>query len=142
MGLYSTDTPGTGGSIKEKREDFAVNEVLAEKTLSRIAENTGYAVYKLDKNGIDTNHALAEVQKRTGVRLKALGLKDSRAVTSQYVCATSKMAKISKYGGRFSILDSPNAHLLDMENPGFPFVQILKNHPNRPNFCTLCSIIF
>ena len=97
MGLYSTDTPGTGGSIKEKREDFAVNEVLAEKTLSRIAENTGYAVYKLDKNGIDTNHALAEVQKRTGVRLKALGLKDSRAVTSQYVCATSKMAKISKY---------------------------------------------
>ena len=74
MGLYSTDTPGTGGSIKEKREDFAVNEVLAEKTLSRIAENTGYAVYKLDKNGIDTNHALAEVQKRTGVRLKALGL--------------------------------------------------------------------
>ena len=104
MGLYSTDTPGTGGSIKEKREDFAVNEVLAEKTLSRIAENTGYAVYKLDKNGIDTNHALAEVQKRTGVRLKALGLKDSRAVTSQYVCATSKMAKISKYdGGRFSI---------------------------------------
>ena len=104
MGLYSTDTPGTGGSIKEKREDFAVNEVLAEKTLSRITENTGYAVYKLDKNGIDTNHALAEVQKRTGVRLKALGLKDSRAVTSQYVCATSKMAKISKYdGGRFSI---------------------------------------
>ena len=70
MGLYSTDTPGTGGSIKEKREDFAVNEVLAEKTLSRIAENTGYAVYKLDKNGIDTNHALAEVQKRTGVRLR------------------------------------------------------------------------
>ena len=104
MGLYSTDTLGTGGSIKEKREDFAVNEVLAEKTLSRITENTGYAVYKLDKNGIDTNHALAEVQKRTGVRLKALGLKDSRAVTSQYVCATSKMAKISKYdGGRFSI---------------------------------------
>ena len=38
------------------------------------------------------------------MRLKALGLKDSRAVTSQYVCATSKMAKISKYdGGRFSI---------------------------------------
>ena len=36
MGLYSTDTLGTGGLIKEKREDFAVNEVLAEKTLSRI----------------------------------------------------------------------------------------------------------
>ena len=29
MGLYSTDTLGTGGLIKEKREDFAVNEVLA-----------------------------------------------------------------------------------------------------------------
>ena len=59
--------------------------------------DAGYAVYKLEKNGIDTNHALAEVQKRTGVRLKALGLKDSRAVTSQYVCATSKlMGKIQK----------------------------------------------
>ena len=61
MGLYSTDTPGTGGSIKEKREDFAVNEVLAEKTLSRIAENTGYAVYKLDKNGIDTKIKISTV---------------------------------------------------------------------------------
>ncbi len=104
MGLYSTNTPGTGGSIKEKREDFAVHEVLEEKALSKITSDAGYAVYKLEKNGIDTNHALAEVQKRTGVRLKALGLKDSRAVTSQYVCATSKMGKISKYDGRrFSI---------------------------------------
>ena len=106
MGLYSTDTPGTGGSIKEKREDFAVNEVLAEKTLSRIAENTGYAVYKLDKNGIDTNHALAEVQKRTGVRLKALGLKDSRAVTSQYVCATYEDTDIASISADYRLVGS------------------------------------
>ena len=49
MGLYSTNTPGTGGSIKEKREDFAVHEVLEEKALSKITSDAGYAVYKLEK---------------------------------------------------------------------------------------------
>ena len=104
MDLYSTKAPGTGGSIKEKREDFVVHEVLGKKTLSKITTDVGYAVYKLEKNGIDTNHALTEVQKKTGVRLKALGLKDSRAVTSQYVCAMFKTGRILKYDSRrFSI---------------------------------------
>ncbi|MDI1496172.1 MAG: tRNA pseudouridine synthase D [Cenarchaeum symbiont of Oopsacas minuta] len=104
MDLYSTSTLGTGGSIKKRREDFLVRETLSKKTLSKITTTGGYAVYELEKDGIDTNHALAEVQKKTGTRLKALGLKDSRAVTSQYVCATSKATRITKYdGSKFSI---------------------------------------
>ncbi|MGI0062206.1 MAG: tRNA pseudouridine(13) synthase TruD, partial [Nitrosotalea sp.] len=45
-----------------------------------------YAVYKLKKQGIDTNHALSDIFTKYGLRLKALGLKDANATTEQYVC--------------------------------------------------------
>jgi tRNA pseudouridine13 synthase len=43
-------------------------------------------VYKLKKQGIDTNHALSDIFTKYGLRLKALGLKDANATTEQYVC--------------------------------------------------------
>ena len=48
-------------------------------------EGEGHAVYIMRKTGIDTAHALARVRARCGLRLKALGLKDAAAETSQYV---------------------------------------------------------
>ena len=98
MGLYSTNTPGTGGSIKEKREDFAVHEVLEEKALSKItsdAEDTCLISANLKKTEYDTNHAYSgKLQKRTGVQTandRPMGLKDWHVpVTSQYVCADTR----------------------------------------------------
>ncbi|MEX1995822.1 MAG: tRNA pseudouridine(13) synthase TruD, partial [Nitrosopumilaceae archaeon] len=58
----------------------------------------GYAVYKLKKHGIDTNHALDEIFIVHGLRLKALGLKDANATTEQFVCSTST----SKFTDKFS----------------------------------------
>ena len=91
--VYSTDFEGVGGKIKSTLDDFFVSEVLEQKSLSRISNTDGYAVFKLKKHGIDTNHALAEIFKVHGLRLKAFGLKDANATTEQYVCAmtTSKM---------------------------------------------------
>ena len=56
MSVYSTSFLGIGGSIRNKPEDFLVSEVLSEQSLSKINQNEGYAVYKLKKQGIDTNH--------------------------------------------------------------------------------------
>ncbi|HSD05223.1 MAG TPA: tRNA pseudouridine(13) synthase TruD [Nitrosopumilaceae archaeon] len=96
--MYSTDFEGAGGNIKSTPDDFFVSEVLDAKTLSKISRQNGYAVYRLKKRGIDTNHALAEIFHVHGLRLKALGLKDANATTEQFVCNTS----ISKAPEKFS----------------------------------------
>jgi len=64
--LYCTKFPGCGGRIKVKNEDFVVSEVLSKKSLSKF-EESGYAVYKLKKNNIDTHHALSKILKKNMV---------------------------------------------------------------------------
>lgn len=95
MLAYSTPDRGTGGSLRRSPGDFAVAEVLRPKALAAIkaaAEGGGggHAVYIMRKRGIDTTHALARVRERSGLRLRALGLKDAAAETSQYVYATGR----------------------------------------------------
>ena len=96
--VYSTNFEGIGGKIRTSQEDFFVSEILDQKILSKISKTGDYAVYKLKKYGIDTNHALSEIFKIHGLRLKALGLKDAGATTEQFVCDTS----ISKSPEKFS----------------------------------------
>ena len=83
--LYTTKSVGTGGTIKKSNDDFKVKELLSEKALKTISNDTGLSVYTLQKNGIDTSHALRDVEKRFGLVLKSLGLKDASAITEQYV---------------------------------------------------------
>ncbi|KAF6243674.1 tRNA pseudouridine(13) synthase TruD [Nitrosopumilus sp. b1] len=90
--VYSTKFPGCGGKIKQKPEDFHVYEVISKKSESQIKYDSGFAVFKLKKQGIDTNHALNSIQRLTGLRLKALGLKDANAVTEQYVISLKSMS--------------------------------------------------
>ncbi len=95
--VYSTKFQGIGGKIRVEAEDFEVNEVLSEKSQKSIGKQDGYAVYKLKKKKIDTNHALADVFRKKGIRLKSLGLKDSYAVTEQFVCSDNKNRVIENY---------------------------------------------
>ncbi|GKS67388.1 tRNA pseudouridine(13) synthase TruD [Nitrosarchaeum sp.] len=102
--VYSTKFNGIGGRIKDEAEFFNVNEVLSPKSLKSITPQDGYAVYKLKKRKIDTNHALADIFRKTGLRLKALGLKDASAVTEQFVCSDSKSKSIENYSSeKYSI---------------------------------------
>ena len=71
---YTTNFSGCGGTLRKQREDFVVSELITEKSNSRICSESGFAVYKLQKNGIDTYHALAEIFRKHGIRLKSLGL--------------------------------------------------------------------
>jgi len=87
---YTTDFLGCGGIIKNQNDDFIVSEIISEKAHSKICLESGFAVYKLQKNGIDTTHALNEIFRKYGIRLKSLGLKDASAVTEQFVFTTYK----------------------------------------------------
>ena len=88
--VYSVPSPGIGGRIRDKPEDFVVDEVISDRAAGSIREDGGgYAVYSLAKRGIDTGHCLTDIFRRRRLRLKALGMKDASARTTQYVCATS-----------------------------------------------------
>ena len=93
ISAYTTNFPGCGGVIRKQKEDFNVSELITEKSSSRICSESGFAVYKLQKNGIDTTHALGEIFKKHGIRLKSLGLKDASAITEQFVFTTYKTDK-------------------------------------------------
>jgi len=72
--------------------------------LSKINKTSGYQVYKLKKHGIDTNHALAEIFKFHGLRLKALGLKDANATTEQFVCSMNQSMNLLNFStNRYSL---------------------------------------
>ena len=97
ISVYSTKFSGIGGKIRIEREDFKVIELISEKTENSITEQNGYAVYKLKKKKIDTNHALSGIFRKKGIRLKSLGLKDASAVTEQFVCSGNKGNAIDNF---------------------------------------------
>jgi tRNA pseudouridine13 synthase len=96
ISVYSTSFEGCGGKIRTTDKDFLVSEVLSKKALRNISTEGGYAVYKLKKHGIDTNHSLSNIFKKYGLRLKSLGLKDASAFTEQFVCSEIKSNSIEK----------------------------------------------
>ena len=100
LNVYSTKFSGTNGKIKQNNKDFEVNEIISEKVSNAISEDKGLAVYILRKNGIDTTHALRDVEKRFGLVLRALGLKDSNAVTEQYVQAKTVSRSLEQIEGK------------------------------------------
>ena len=95
--VYSTDFIGIGGKIRVDPEDFQVTELISQKVQNSINDQEGYAVYKLKKKKIDTNHALSDVFRKKGIRLKSLGLKDASAITEQFVCSGNKGKSIENF---------------------------------------------
>ncbi len=95
--VYSTEFNGIGGKIRVEPEDFQVTEIISQRAQNSINDHEGYAVYKLKKKKIDTNHALSDVFRKKGIRLKALGLKDASAITEQFVCSGNKGKPIENF---------------------------------------------
>ena len=95
--VYSTQFPGIGGKIRVEPKDFQVTELISKKAQNSINDQNGYAVYKLKKKKIDTNHALSGIFKQKGIRLKSLGLKDASAITEQFVCSGNKGRAIENF---------------------------------------------
>jgi tRNA pseudouridine13 synthase len=81
---------GIGGSIKQDSSSFRVSELVDEQSLGASKEPGGahrYPLYLLEKEGIDSNHALFEIEREHRLRLRVMGIKDAKAATSQYAGA-------------------------------------------------------
>ena len=100
ISVYTTKSSSISGKIKQNENDFLVREVLSEKAIDSFDNLDGHAVYLLKKSGIDTNHALIDIEKRYGLLLKSLGLKDANAQTEQYVYTYKKINSLEEYSGK------------------------------------------
>ena len=100
ISVYTTKSSSISGKIKQNENDFLVKEVLSEKAIDSFDNLDGHAVYLLKKSGIDTNHALIDIEKRYGLVLKSLGLKDAHAQTEQYVYTYKKLNSLAEYRGQ------------------------------------------
>ena len=148
--LYSTKFDGIGGSIKVKNEDFKVIEILVESIssdISRIPDKSyKFPILLLQKKGLDSNHAIIEIFNQLGIKIRVLGIKDSKAVTTQYATCEGKkfgegktthtnltLLGFSKYsikkshimGNQFEIkISNP------LKNDILEFITEIKNIPN------------
>src|SRR5919197_5275073 len=99
---YCTDFAGVCGFIKQNDTSFRVSEIIDNSfltDLSHVQNHTHkFPLYVLDKRNIDSNHALFEIKKELGIRLKVLGIKDSKAATKQYASSelTSNIKREAK----------------------------------------------
>ncbi len=81
---YLSETPGIGGRIKSRPEDF----IVIEDPLPSIFEGRKHAIFLLKKRNWDTMAAVKEIAKRAGIRHRDIGFagtKDRHAVTYQYI---------------------------------------------------------
>ncbi|MDQ4050635.1 MAG: tRNA pseudouridine(13) synthase TruD, partial [Thermoproteota archaeon] len=83
---YCTSFAGTGGSIKQGSEGFVVSELVDESLHISPSYNEShrYPLYILEKHDIDSNHALFEIERSLHMRFRIMGIKDAKAVTTQY----------------------------------------------------------
>ncbi len=91
ISVYTTNSFPKNGKIKQNETDFFVHEVISEKATKSFDNKEGHAVYLLKKHGIDTTHALIDIEKKYGLVLKSLGLKDANATTEQFVYTHRKL---------------------------------------------------
>lgn len=98
--IYATKFDGIGGLIKVRNEDFKVLELLVEsisRNISRNADNSyRFPVLLLHKNGLDSNHAIIEISNQLGTNIRVLGIKDSKAVTTQHATCEGKKFREGK----------------------------------------------
>ena len=90
---YCTKFLGLGGKIKTEYHDFIVKEIFDFSTIkiSNQQDNVHkFPIYLLEKSGIDSNHAILEIKKKYGIGLKIMGIKDAKAITSQFTYSEQK----------------------------------------------------
>jgi tRNA pseudouridine13 synthase len=84
ISLYSTDTDGLGGKLRQEVEDFIVKEITNREE----GKEGKYLVLEITKRDWDTHHltrTLAKVLKISQKRISVAGTKDKRALTTQKI---------------------------------------------------------
>ena len=101
--VYATQSAGIGGVIRQKFDDFEVEEVLVDGSRARISQNSSTAVCSplgssfsaghhllclLIKRNWDTLSAVKTIADQLGIsmaRVDTAGMKDAKAVTAQHI---------------------------------------------------------
>ncbi len=84
ISLYSTDTKGLGGQLRQELEDFVVKEITNREE----GEEGKYLILELVKRDWDTHHftrTLAKILQISQKRISVAGTKDKRAITTQKI---------------------------------------------------------
>lgn len=84
ISLYSTDTEGAGGQLRQEVEDFIVREITNRKE----GEEGKYLILEITKRDWDTHHltrTLAKILQISQKRIGVAGTKDKRALTTQKI---------------------------------------------------------
>jgi tRNA pseudouridine13 synthase len=109
MEFYSTDSPGIGGRLKERFEDFVVQEITSDQktlsieewpeksvTLQIDGERSRFLTFAVQKMGLatmDVATIIASALKISRNYVTYAGLKDKRAVTVQTMSVPAKAAE-------------------------------------------------
>src|ERR1044071_5590784 len=92
---YCTKFAGVGGRIKERFDGFRVSELVSDAFSGTISphfdERHPYPLYLLEKEGVDSSHALFEIERALHLRLRVMGIKDSKAITVQFAGCERQM---------------------------------------------------
>jgi tRNA pseudouridine13 synthase len=84
INIYSTDTDGLGGQLRQEVEDFIVKEVTNREE----GQEGKYLILELIKRDWDTHHltrTLAKILQISQKRISVAGTKDKRALTTQKI---------------------------------------------------------
>jgi len=84
ISLYSTDTKGLGGQLRQEVEDFIVKEITNREE----GTEGKYLILEVVKHDWDTHHltrTLAKILQVSQKRISVAGTKDKRALTTQKI---------------------------------------------------------
>lgn len=85
---YETDNKGIGGSIRNEREDFYVEEIPLSLP-SGNGPNTWIFIEKIGRNTLDVVLDIAKELKISRKRMGFAGMKDKTARTRQWLCVSN-----------------------------------------------------
>ncbi|MEM0448304.1 MAG: tRNA pseudouridine(13) synthase TruD [Methanomassiliicoccales archaeon] len=92
--VFYTDTPGTGGVLKRKVEDFVVEEISRPPPEDPEGR---FTIAKVTSTNWETNRLVRALAHQLGIsrhRISFAGTKDKRAVTSQLMCFEAPLEKV------------------------------------------------
>jgi len=108
MYYYATDTCPASGRIKERVEDFVVEEVLKDGTVVSVngvvltPKVGNWTWIHVVKRGVDTLKLVLKLAKALGVNPRDIsigGIKDTRAITSQIVSVRGTVSSLPQIPG-------------------------------------------
>jgi tRNA pseudouridine13 synthase len=133
LDYFTTTSTGIGGKLRERIEDFIVDEIPKHTDL---AENGEYTHFNLEKENWETISAVRAIARSLGVSYKRFGYagnKDRRAVTTQRVAAwqveQEQLMKVQLDGIRLCDFIKSNSRISLGDSEGNRFRITIRN-PN------------